>query len=122
MFLGVAFKKGVDDIRNSPAIRVMELLSEIGEPEIEYSDPFVDKIQFNGTQLVNRSIDSNSISEYDCVVITTDHDEFDRTMIAKNANVIVDTRNTLRNYKILGSYYILGGGKTNWNPNIYYCF
>ncbi len=113
LFLGVAFKKGVDDIRNSPAIRVMELLSEIGEPEIEYSDPFVDKIQFNGTQLVNRSIDSNSISEYDCVVITTDHDEFDRTMIAKNANVIVDTRNTLRNYKILGSYYILGGGKTN---------
>lgn len=111
IFLGVAFKKGVDDIRNSPAIRVMELLSEIGDPNIEFADPYVNEIRFNGTKLVAQNIDSTTISNYDCVVITTDHDEFDRDMIAKNATVIVDTRNTLRNYKTIGNYYILGGGK-----------
>jgi UDP-N-acetyl-D-glucosamine dehydrogenase len=111
LFLGVAFKKGVDDIRNSPAIRVMELMSDVGKPYIEFSDPYVKEISFNGTHLVNKDISSANIKEFDCVVITTGHDEFDYQFFADEANVIVDTRNSMKNYSVKGSYYILGGGK-----------
>ena len=109
LFLGISFKKNVDDMRNSPALRIMKLLSELGNPEICYSDPYIPEISFNGTTLKSVEMDTNIINEFGCIVITTDHDLFNLDEIAKNAEVIIDTRNALNGRKVNGIYYLVGG-------------
>lgn len=98
LILGMAYKKNIDDIRESPALDLFSLLIEKGA-NVNYHDPYVSSFKFGDS--VISSVDSNpdSIREYDCVVLATDHTCFDYPMIAENAKLIVDTRNGFKVYR-----------------------
>src|SRR5580700_6984260 len=94
--LGVAYKRDIDDVRESPALDIIHLLERRGA-RVTYSDPFVPSIRLEGREL--RAEDASAMaSEADCVVIVTDHAKFDYPSIVKNARLIVDTRNALKKY------------------------
>jgi UDP-N-acetyl-D-glucosamine dehydrogenase len=98
LILGVAYKKNVDDVRESPALEIMELLRRKGA-EIAYHDPYVPKIpKTRKYQFDLCSIDpgKDSVSGFDAVVIVTDHDAVDYASVAKAAPLLIDTRNALR--------------------------
>lgn len=92
--LGVAYKRDIDDVRESPAFDVMHLLKRRGAI-LSYSDPFVPEIQVDGLNLRSEDI-WEAVSAADCVAIITDHTVFDYPRILQEANLIVDTRNALR--------------------------
>ena len=92
--LGVAYKKGVSDCRESPALAVMKLLTERGA-KLSYSDPYVPELREEGLELA--SMPAREVVEgSDCVVILTDHGDFDYAHVAGAARSIVDARNAMR--------------------------
>ena len=101
LILGVAYKKDIDDMRESPALSVIDLLRSRGA-EVVYHDPFVAEVTFDhaytigdGEPLYNQELTDDLISSSDCVVICTEHSGIDYTRICNLASVIVDTRNAL---------------------------
>jgi UDP-N-acetyl-D-glucosamine dehydrogenase len=98
LVLGAAFKKNVDDIRHSPAIKVMELLINEGAKSIYYNDPYVKEIRINGKIHKSKKLDIKILKESDLVLITTNHSVYDIEMIVKNSNCIIDTRNATKGY------------------------
>jgi UDP-N-acetyl-D-glucosamine dehydrogenase len=96
LILGVAFKPNVDDVRNSPALKVMELLHQRGAQHLLYNDPYVPEMQLNGTTYKSTELTEKLLSDVDCVVITTNHREYDYNWIVKHAKLIVDTRNATK--------------------------
>jgi UDP-N-acetyl-D-glucosamine dehydrogenase len=94
--LGVAYKRDIDDVRESPALDIMLLLERKGVC-ITYSDPYVPKIQLGGRDLT--SGDSLAMAaEADCVLVVTNHTEFDYPGILQRAKLIVDARNAFKNH------------------------
>jgi len=94
LVLGIAYKKNVEDLRESPAVELMELLQSKGA-EIAYSDPHVPvfpKIRKHHFALRSVALTPKTISSYDCVLLATNHDAFDYPIIKKHAKLIVDTR------------------------------
>ena len=94
LVLGIAYKKNVDDMRESPSVEVMELLRDLGA-EISYSDPHVPvfpKMREHKFDLKSVPLTAERIASYDCVVLTTDHDKFDYDLLKQHAKLIVDTR------------------------------
>ena len=92
--LGVAYKRDIDDVRESPALDVIHLLGRRGA-RVTYSDPYVPQINADGIEM--KAIDPATIvEEADCVVIITDHRDFDYGGVAAKARLIVDTRNALK--------------------------
>jgi UDP-N-acetyl-D-glucosamine dehydrogenase len=91
--LGVAYKKDIDDMRESPALDVMLLLQRRGA-RLSYSDPYVPRLQLDGLDL--HAQPESVAGEADCAVIITDHSAFDYRRIAASARLIVDTRNALK--------------------------
>jgi UDP-N-acetyl-D-glucosamine dehydrogenase len=91
--LGVAYKKDIDDMRESPALDVMLLLQRRGA-RLSYSDPYVPRLQLDGLDL--RAQPESVAGEADCAVIITNHSAFDYRRIAASARLIVDTRNALK--------------------------
>ena len=94
MILGVAYKKNVDDIRETPAFKIIKLLQE-KKAKVDYSDPYVQQLhQTRDYNFQMSSIDFSAeiLAGYDLVILTTDHDLFDYDLILQNANCIVDTR------------------------------
>src|SRR5579863_5850655 len=89
--LGVAYKRDIDDMRESPALDIMLLLKQRGA-RLTFSDPHVHTLELEGERLVSQ--DANT--EADCTVIVTDHSAFDYLRIADDAKLIVDTRNALK--------------------------
>ena len=101
LLLGLAYKKNVDDTRESVTFKIMELLEE-KEAVTDYNDPYIPQIkptrkykQFIG----KKSVALKKINQYDCVVILTDHTSYDFKTIANESKVIVDTRNACGNIK-----------------------
>jgi len=92
--LGVAYKRDIDDVRESPAFDVMHLLKRRGAV-LSYSDPFVPEIQVDGLNLRSEDL-WEAVGASDCVAIITDHSLFDYPRILQEASLIVDTRNALR--------------------------
>jgi UDP-N-acetyl-D-glucosamine dehydrogenase len=96
---GIAYKKDVDDIRESPALDLLHLLRDRGA-ELSYTDPFVPKLAAkewpNGIDLVNVDITKAASEEFDCVVVVTDHSQFDYEELQRVAKVVVDTRNAIK--------------------------
>ena len=92
--LGIAYKKNVDDLRESPALKIIELLSE-SFAKVSYSDPHIpfykDQKIFK-SKLRSVKLTPKEIEKYDALIITTDHDLFDFKMIQKNSDLIIDTR------------------------------
>ena len=94
LILGAAYKKNVDDIRESPALKIIEILKS-KKAKVFYHDPFIKNIGNSRKyklKLKSVKITSKSIKIYDAVVIVTDHDIFDYDLIKKNSNLIIDTR------------------------------
>lgn len=92
LVLGIAYKKNIDDMRESPSVKLMELLQKQGA-EIFYHDPFVPVFpKMRDYHFDLESVDISDVSSYDCILIATDHDVFDYDFIQKNAKMIVDTR------------------------------
>jgi len=92
--LGVAYKKDIDDVRESPALDIMHLLMRRGAT-VTYSDPHVPVLQSDHLNLVSREI-ADAVPPADCVVIITDHSAFDYDYVARAARLVVDTRNALK--------------------------
>lgn len=94
LVLGLAYKKNIDDTRESPAVEIMDLLQSKGA-EIAYSDPHVPNFPRKRDyhfDLHSESLDPDNIASFDCLVIATDHDEFDYSKLYEFAHLIVDTR------------------------------
>jgi UDP-N-acetyl-D-glucosamine dehydrogenase len=91
--LGVAYKKDIEDVRESPALDIMLLLKRRGA-RITFSDPHVAGLQLDGEKL--SSDDVSLVATADCTVIVTDHSAFNYRKIADQAKLIVDTRNALK--------------------------
>ena len=94
LVLGIAYKKNVNDMRESPAVELMELLLSKGAL-VDYSDPYVPVFPKMREHYFDRSsieMTVDNVAEYDLLLLATDHDIFDYDMIQKNAQLIVDTR------------------------------
>jgi len=94
LILGIAYKKNVDDMRESPAAEIMELLHQQGA-ELSYSDPHVPrfpKMREHRFEMEGVELTPQVLKAQDCVVLVTDHDRFDYDAIAAHAWLLVDTR------------------------------
>ncbi len=96
--LGVAYKAGVNDVRESPALNVMRILSDKGAL-LSYTDPYIPTIREEALSLDSLPLQNGYLGSVDCVVVLTDHREFDYADIAATAPLIVDTRNALRGFE-----------------------
>ncbi len=99
LILGVAYKANIDDIRESPALRIANILKKKGY-NFDYSDPYVDKIVFKDKVLKSKKLTSSLFKKYPIVLILTDHKKFNYRLISKRAKYIFDTRNTLKSRNI----------------------
>ena len=96
LVLGVAYKKDIDDLRESPALTIIELLQKEGA-EVSYHDPyfpFVGRGRKYDLQMKCASLDD--LGQYDCVLIVTDHSDYDYQRIVRESQLVVDTRNALK--------------------------
>jgi UDP-N-acetyl-D-glucosamine dehydrogenase len=96
LVLGVAYKKDIDDLRESPALTIIELLQKEGA-QVSYHDPyfpFIGKGRRYDLQMKCSSLDD--LGQYDCVLIVTDHSDYDYTRIVQESRLVVDTRNATK--------------------------
>lgn len=94
--MGVAYKRNIDDVRESPALDIIHLLKKRGA-DVTYSDPYVPEIQVEGVQMLATET-AKAAESADCMVIVTDHTCFDYDGVVRSAQLIVDTRNALKNF------------------------
>jgi UDP-N-acetyl-D-glucosamine dehydrogenase len=95
--VGVAYKRNIDDMRESPALDVILLLKKLGA-EVSYSDPYVPALKLDGIDLKSQEAEA-SARQADCTVIITDHSDFDYKGLLDSAKLIVDTRNAMRGFE-----------------------
>jgi len=93
--LGVAYKRDVDDVRESPSLDVMSLLIEKGA-QVSYVDPYVASVRIGEKELRRCELTREAVANSDVCILLTDHTAFDRRMIADNARLVVDTRNAFK--------------------------
>jgi len=98
LVLGVAYKNDVDDIRESPSLDIIGLLKGRGA-RVEYADPLVSEISFDGKKMKSVKITRPGLKAYDCAVIVTNHAAFNYRQIVKNSRAVIDTRNALKKFK-----------------------
>jgi UDP-N-acetyl-D-glucosamine dehydrogenase len=99
LVLGVAYKKDIDDLRESPALTIIETLQKEGA-DVKYNDPFfafVGRGRHYDLQMKNTPLDN--LGQYDCVLIVTDHSDYDYKKIVQEAQLVVDTRNATKGIK-----------------------
>jgi len=92
LILGIAYKKDISDVRESPALDIIRLLENRGAKVI-YHDPFVKSVKLDGKTSKSVALNESALKKADCVVIVTDHTQFDYKWIVEKSNLIVDTRN-----------------------------
>ncbi len=95
LMLGVAYKKNISDVRESPALDILQLLAKKGA-RLSYCDPYVPLLDEHGIKLKAEKFTAAALRRADCVVLVTDHDLFDCRLIARESKVVVDTRNALK--------------------------
>jgi len=102
LILGAAYKKDIDDVRESPTLKLIEILQSRGA-SVDYNDPFIPvmpkvrKYQFDKKSV---ELTPENLKRYDAVLISTDHSSYDYDTIVRHANLIVDTRNATKNVKL----------------------
>ena len=99
LILGIAYKKNVDDTRESPGIELIKLFLEKGAT-VHYSDPFIPvfpKMRKYSYNMLSVKISQKKIASYDAIVLSTNHDKFNYPMIQRNAKLIIDTRGVFKN-------------------------
>jgi UDP-N-acetyl-D-glucosamine dehydrogenase len=99
LVLGVAYKKDVDDLRESPSLKIIELLTDRGA-DVDYNDPYFPQLfkmrHYDYSNKKSVPLDAKTLAAYDCVIIATDHTSYDYAAIVESAQLVVDTRNTTR--------------------------
>jgi UDP-N-acetyl-D-glucosamine dehydrogenase len=99
LVLGVAYKKDVDDLRESPSLKIMQLLAQRGA-HVDYNDPYFPRLHkmrhYDYSDKRSVELTPQALAGYDCVVIATDHSSYDYPAIVAGAQLIVDTRNATR--------------------------
>jgi len=99
LVLGVAYKKDIDDLRESPALTIIELLQKDGA-QVSYNDPYFPFIgKGRKYDLQMKRAELKDLGQYDCVLIVTDHSDYDYKQIVQDAQLVVDTRNATRGIK-----------------------
>ncbi|MFO8062086.1 MAG: nucleotide sugar dehydrogenase [bacterium] len=93
LLLGMAYKKDIDDLRESPGLEIYKIL-EFEGASVDFTDPMVESfIDNENNEIFSQEIDKDNIGSYDVVVLLTNHSDFDYSWYADNANIIFDTRN-----------------------------
>jgi UDP-N-acetyl-D-glucosamine dehydrogenase len=104
LMLGVAYKKDVDDLRESPSLKLLELLTDRGA-NVDYNDPYFPALHkmrhYDFSHLQSIPLTPETLGKYDCVLIATDHTSYDYNMIVEKSRLVVDTRNATR--RVAGS-------------------
>jgi UDP-N-acetyl-D-glucosamine dehydrogenase len=95
LVLGVAYKRDTSDVRESPALDVMKLLSE-RKAKVRFHDPFVKEVRTDGAAYRRSPLTPKSLRRADCVLIVTDHSAYDYRWIASHARAVLDTRNATK--------------------------
>jgi len=97
LIMGVAYKRDIDDMRESPALGIIEKLQSLGA-DAQFHDPYVEEIllEGNGHRLRGVALSVEAASEADCVVIVTDHRKIDYAWLTEHAKLVIDTRNATR--------------------------
>lgn len=95
LLVGLAYKRDVDDTRESPAVEILRLLLERGA-RVSYHDPHVPTFRLDGGELCSVRLTPRNLRSHDCVVLTTDHSSVDFALVVKHARLVFDTRNALR--------------------------
>lgn len=95
LVLGVAYKKDISDVRESPALDIIRLLEKEGA-EVDYSDPYVPELRTDGTAKKSVGVSGEILRSYDLVVLVTDHSCFDYLAIQHNASLVFDSRNAFK--------------------------
>ena len=102
LLLGVAYKKDVDDLRESPSLKLLELLSARGAA-LDYNDPYFPALfkmrHYDYSNMMSVELSPERLASYDCVLIATDHTSYDYEAIVRNSKLVVDTRNATRHVK-----------------------
>jgi UDP-N-acetyl-D-glucosamine dehydrogenase len=96
LVLGVAYKKDIDDLRESPSLTIIELLQKQGAV-VSYNDPYFSRVGQGRKYALNLSCTSlEKLEQYDCVLIVTDHSDYDYACIVRESQLVVDTRNATK--------------------------
>ena len=110
LVLGVAYKKNVSDCRESPALDVMRILSEKGA-DLIYNDPYVPTVRLGKNNINSTQLSSDLIAQQDCVIILTDHSDYDFKAVVAAARLVIDTRNATKDLNAFTNNIIkLGAG------------
>lgn len=92
LIMGVAYKADVNDLRESPALKIMKILLHSGA-DLSYHDPYIGEIEVDGVRFESASLEPTSLKEADLVVIVTNHKKIDWPLVARYSNMVVDCRN-----------------------------
>jgi UDP-N-acetyl-D-glucosamine dehydrogenase len=102
LILGIAYKKDIDDQRESPALKIISLLQNKGA-KVSYNDPYVGQSyghrDYPGLELKSVALTEKMLKEFDAVIIATAHSDYDFDWIAENSSLIIDTRNAIKKKK-----------------------
>jgi UDP-N-acetyl-D-glucosamine dehydrogenase len=101
LVLGLAYKKDIDDVRESPSIELIELLKEKGA-KVDYNDPYIPrthKQREHDLKMASKKLSAKMLRGYDAVLISTDHSDYDYKWIVKNSKLVIDTRNATKNVR-----------------------
>jgi UDP-N-acetyl-D-glucosamine dehydrogenase len=101
LLLGLAYKKDVDDLRESPSLHLIEKLQERGA-KVDYNDPHIPRVprtREHDLKMSSKALNEKMLAGYDCVLIATDHSSYDYAWIVKHAKLVVDTRNSTNGVK-----------------------
>lgn len=93
LIVGITYKPDVNDLRESPALEIMEELLNKGA-KLSYFDPYVPELKFKGRKFISKKLNSTSLKNFDCVVIVTNHSKIDYSVF-KNCKLVIDTRNAI---------------------------
>jgi UDP-N-acetyl-D-glucosamine dehydrogenase len=99
LVLGVAYKKDVDDLRESPTLKIIQLLQQRGA-QLDYNDPYFPRLHkmrhYNYENMKSMPLNSQTIGGYDALIIATDHSSYDYAAVVDAAKLVIDTRNATR--------------------------
>ena len=101
LVLGLAYKKDIDDVRESPSLTVIELLRKRGA-KVDYNDPHcprTHKMREHDLRMTSKKLSAKMLAGYDAVLISTDHSSYDYPFIVRHAQLVIDTRNATKDVR-----------------------